>query len=99
MPDQSDISLAQWSLIEEWRAGKWTTLDFPRLVREDFQLNGAEFVSTLFALPTEPYLKQLKQNASAHGVTPVLIMVDDEGDGCAPDKQGRKEFALLHRKW
>jgi L-ribulose-5-phosphate 3-epimerase len=94
-----DISLAQWSLIDEWRAGKWTTLDFPRLAREDFDLNGVEFVNTLFDLPTQSYLKRLKQNAADYGVTMVLIMVDDEGDGCCADKQGREEFQLLHRKW
>ena len=94
-----DISLAQWSLIEEWRAGKWKTLDFPRLAREDFGLNGVEFVNTLFEVPTEGYLKQLKSNAAAHGITMVLIMVDDEGDGCSPTREGRKEFAFLHRKW
>jgi hypothetical protein len=94
-----DISLAQWSLIEEWRNHKWTTLDFPRLAREDFGLNGVEFVNTLFEASTETFFKQLKQNAADHGVTLVLIMVDDEGDGCSPDKQGRKEFQLFHRKW
>jgi len=99
MDSQDDISLAQWSLVEEWRARKWTTLDFPRLAREDFNLNGVEFVNTLFEAPTETYFKQLKQNAATHGVTLVLIMVDDEGDGCSPDKQGRKEFQLFHRKW
>jgi L-ribulose-5-phosphate 3-epimerase len=99
MKDKDDVSLAQWSLIEEWRAGKWKTLDFPRLAREDFDLNGVEFVNTLFEVPTEGYLKQLKQNAAAHGITMVLIMVDDEGDGCASDPQARKEFAVLHRKW
>jgi L-ribulose-5-phosphate 3-epimerase len=26
-------------------------------------------------------------------------MVDDEGDGCAPTREGRKEFGLFHRKW
>lgn len=97
LPD--DISLAQWSLIDEWRAGKTTTLDFPRLVREDFGLNGAEFVNTLFEVPTETYLKQLKANAANHGITPVLIMIDDEGDGCTPAKEGRHQFAVFHRKW
>jgi sugar phosphate isomerase/epimerase len=29
----------------------------------------------------------------------VLLMVDDEGDGCAPTKEGRKEFEIFHRKW
>jgi L-ribulose-5-phosphate 3-epimerase len=99
MAFDDDISLAQWSLVDEWRAGKWKTLDFPRLAREDFGLNGVEFVNTLFEVPTEGYLKQLKQNAAANGITMVLIMVDDEGDGCSPDKKGRKEFELFHRKW
>jgi L-ribulose-5-phosphate 3-epimerase len=99
MDRQDDISLAEWSLIEEWRAGKWKTLDFPRLAREDFDLNGVEFVNTLFEVPTENYLRQLRNNAAAHGITMVLIMVDDEGDGCSPTKEGRKEFGLFHRKW
>ena len=96
---RDDISLAQWSLIDEWRAGQWKTLDFPRLARGDFDLNGVEFVNTLFEVPTENYLKQLKANAAAHGITMVLIMVDDEGDGCAPTREGREEFATFHRKW
>lgn len=95
----SDISLAQWALVNEIKAGRWTTLDFPRIAREDFGLNGIEFVNTLFAVPTEGYLKQLKQNAAEHGVEMLLIMVDDEGDGCAPTKEGRKEFEVFHRKW
>jgi len=99
MHQNNDISLAQWSLIEEWRAGKWKTLDFPRLTREDFGLNGVEFVNTLFEVPTEGYLKQLRTNANAHGITLVLIMIDDEGDGCCPDKKGRREFEGFHRKW
>lgn len=98
-PVKDDISLAQWALIEEFRTDKWKTLDFPRIAREDFNLNGIEFVNTLFEVPTEGYLKQLKENAAAHGVTMVLIMVDDEGDGCAPTKEGRKEFEVFHRKW
>jgi L-ribulose-5-phosphate 3-epimerase len=96
---QDDISLAQWALVEEIRAGKWKNLDFPRIAREDFGLNGIEFVNTLFEVPTEGYLKKLKQNASTHGVKMVLIMVDDEGDGCEPSKEGRKQFEINHRKW
>lgn len=96
---RDDISLAQWALVEEVRAGKWKTLDFPRIARDDFNLNGIEFVNTLFEVPTESYLQQLKQNAADFGVQMVLIMVDDEGDGCAPTKQGRREFEIFHRKW
>jgi L-ribulose-5-phosphate 3-epimerase len=99
MEQKNDISLAQWSLIEEWRAGKWKTLDFPRIAREDFGLNGVEFVNTLFEVPTENYLRQLRNSAASHDVTMVLIMIDDEGDGCFPDKKGQREFGLFHRKW
>ena len=96
---KDDISLAEWALVEEIRAGKWKNLDFPRIAREDFDLNGIEFVNTLFESPTETYLKKLKQNANDHGVTMVLIMVDEEGDGCADTKGGRKQFEINHRKW
>jgi len=96
---KDDISLAQWALVEEIRAGKWKTLDFARVAREDFGLNGIEYVNTLFEVPTEGYLKKLKQNAATHGVTNVLIMVDDEGDGAAATEDGRKQFDINHRKW
>jgi len=95
----NDISLAEWALVEEVRAGKWKNLDFPRIAREDFGLNGVEFVNTLFEVPTEVYLKKLKQNAATHGVKMVLIMVDDEGDGCEATREGRKQFEINHRKW
>jgi len=71
---KDDISIAQWALVEEIRAGKWKNLDFPKIAREDFGVNGIEFVNTLFEVPTEDYLKKLKQNAKDHGVTMVLIM-------------------------
>jgi L-ribulose-5-phosphate 3-epimerase len=99
MRSTDDISLAQWALVEEMRAGKWKTLEFPRIAREEFGLNGIEFVNTLFEVPTERYLRELKQQAAAHDITMVLIMVDDEGDGCAPTREGRREFGRFHRKW
>jgi L-ribulose-5-phosphate 3-epimerase len=94
-----DISLAQWALVDEIRDGKWKNLDFPRIAREDFDLNGIEFVNTLFEVPTVNYLKQLKKNADAHGVEMVLIMIDAEGDGCEPTPELRKQFVINHRKW
>ena len=96
---KDDISLAQWALVNEIKAGKWKTLDFPKIAREDFDINGIEFVNTLFEVPTLSYLDVLKQNAADYGITMVLIMVDDEGDGCASVKEERKQFAINHRKW
>jgi L-ribulose-5-phosphate 3-epimerase len=96
---KDDISLAQWALVDEIREGKWKTLDFAGIARKEFGINGIEFVNTLFESPTHEYLKQLKENASAHGVTMVLIMVDDEGETCTPSKEERKLTVINHRKW
>ncbi len=96
---KDDISLAQWALVDEIRNGKWKTLDFPRIAREEFDINGIEFVNTLFESPTWEYLKQLKQNASDHDITMVLIMVDGEGETCTPSKEERKQTVINHQKW
>ena len=98
-PMKDGISLAQWALVDEIREGKWKNLDFPRIARQDFGLHGIEFVNTLFEVPTEGYLKKLKQNARDQEVIMVLIMVDDEGDGCSDTKEGRLQFDINHRKW
>jgi L-ribulose-5-phosphate 3-epimerase len=94
-----DISIAQWSLVDEIRKGKWKTLDFPKIAREYFDINGIEFVNTLFEVPTLHYLKTLKKNAEDHGVSMVLIMVDDEGETCTPSKEDRKQTVINHQKW
>jgi len=96
---KDDISLAAWALIDEFREGKWKSLDLPKITREDFDINGIEFVNTLFEVPTMAYLDALKQNAADYGTDLVLIMVDDEGDGCAATKEERKQFVINHRKW
>ncbi len=96
---KDDISIAQWALVNEIREGKWTTLDFPRIARQEFDINGVEFVNTLFESPTYGYLKQLKENGENHGVTLVLIMVDNEGKTCTPSKEERKQTVINHRKW
>ena len=98
-PVKDDISLAEWALVDEIKAGKWKNLDFPQVARNDFGLNGIEFVNTLFEVPTEGYLRQLKKNADAFNIKMVLIMVDDEGDGCSPTKEERRQFEINHRKW
>src|SRR5687768_13807017 len=96
---KDDISLAQWALVDEVRAGKWKTLDFAKVAKEDFGITGIEYVNTLMEVPTEGYLKKLKKNAEDQSVTNVLIMVDDEGDGFSHTKKGRKQFDINYRKW
>src|SRR5690554_3214204 len=76
----NDISIAQWALVDEVHKGVWKTVDFPKVAREDFDINGIEFVNTLFEVPTVRYLNTLKRNADNYGVKMVLVMVDDEGE-------------------
>ncbi len=96
---KDDISLASWSLVRSFRAGKWTNLDLPRILREELQINGLEYVNQFFENPRMGYLQQLNRNCKDHGVTSVLIMVDGEGDTAALDKAERMQAAVAHRKW
>jgi len=96
---KDDISIAQWALVQEIREGKWKNLDFPKIAREVFDINGIEFVNTLFEVPTSQYLKQLKSNADDYGVEMILIMVDAEGETCTPSAEERKQTVINHQKW
>jgi len=96
---QDKISLASWSLVRSFRAGKWKNLDLPRLLRDELGISGLEYVNTFFENPTMGYLQRLKRNCADHGVTSVLIMVDGEGDTAALDKAERMRAAVAHRKW
>lgn len=99
-PAKDDISLAAWSINRSFFvAHKWKNLDLPRICREEFDINGLEFVNQFFENPMMGYLRQLKQNANQYGVTLVQIMVDGEGDMAAVDKKERMQAAVAHRKW
>ncbi len=99
-PTKDDISLAAWSLNRSFFVAKrWKNLDLPRIAREEFGINGLEFVNQFFENPVMGYLNQLKRNANEHGVTLVLIMVDGEGDMAARDSKERLQAAIAHRKW
>lgn len=92
------ISLAAWSL-RPWFDKTWTNLDLPRIVREDFNLDGLEFVNSFFTLPRYNYLNDLKKRADDYGVTLVLIMCDDDGDMSHNEKSEREIAVRLHHKW
>ena len=43
------ISLAEWSLVETLHAKKMTNLDFPKVARQEFDIDCIEFVDQFFA--------------------------------------------------
>ena len=75
------ISLAEWSLHRTLNAGELTNLDFPRVTREEFGIEGVEYVNSFFKDKAEdtPYLTDLKSRCTDHGVQSLIIMCDGEG--------------------
>ncbi len=95
------ISLAEWSLHKALFAHKINNLDFPKIAREEYGIDGVEFVNQFFKdkAHDSTYLKDLKSRANNLGVTCVLIMIDGEGDLSAEAGAERTESVENHKKW
>lgn len=92
-------SLAEWSLHKAIQSRLITNLEFPRIAREHFGIEGIEFVNTLWGSPTQGYVAQLKKNMQTVGVTGVLIMCDGEGMMGHSEPKARLQAASNHFKW
>jgi sugar phosphate isomerase/epimerase len=95
------ISLAEWSLHKALQAKKIDNLDFPRIAREEYGIEGVEYVNKFFKDKAHDsvYLKDLNKRAADHGVANVLIMIDNEGDLSAPEQADRAKAVENHKKW
>lgn len=97
------ISLAEWSLNKALFGKKIDNLDFPKIAREDYGIDGVEFVNQFFKDKAHDtaYLKELKKRADDHGVTCVLIMIDldHKFDMSAKDKAVRTMAVERHKEW
>lgn len=99
------ISLAQWSLHKRLFADRAKiaemNLDFPKMTREEFGIDGVEFVNQFFKdkVTDQAYLKELKKRVDEYKVTPVLIMIDGEGDLSSADKGERDKAVENHKRW
>ncbi len=95
------ISLAEWSFHRALRAGKMDNLDFPKIARQDFNIDCVEYVNVFFMDKAKDlgYLKDLKQRCRDHGVRSGLIMCDHEGDLGDPDDAKRTRAVENHYKW
>lgn len=98
-PVEDDVSLAAWSIVRSFRNGVWKNEDLPRICREEFGLNGLEFVNQFFGNVMQRNLRELKNRGDGYGVQFVLIMIDGEGDMAAADPAERKQAVVSHRKW
>ncbi len=95
------ISLAQWSLHKQLRAGKLENLDFAAYAREAFDIHAVEYVNQFFMDKATDfdYLGRMKANAQAAEVRSLLIMIDGEGPLAATDESSRRKAILNHFKW
>jgi L-ribulose-5-phosphate 3-epimerase len=95
------ISLAQWSLHRSFFDGKLDPLDFARITKEEFGIEGIEYVNQFYKDKAKDakYIGDLKQRAADHGVKSLLIMCDGEGRLGDPDETRRKEAVENHYKW
>lgn len=94
------ISLAQWTINKELRAGKIDNLDFAKVAHEH-GIEAVEYVNQFFMdkAQDETYLGEMKQRAADLDVTSLLIMCDREGNIGDPDKAKRAKTVDNHRKW
>ncbi len=95
------ISLAQWSLHKAINGKQMDNLDFAKVAKEKFGIDGVEYVNQFFAdkAKDETYLGEMKKVAEDHGVQSVLIMVDREGSLGDPDEAKRMKTVENHKKW
>jgi L-ribulose-5-phosphate 3-epimerase len=95
------ISLAQWSLNKPLFAKKIDNLDFAKIAKEKFGIEGVEYVNQFFKdkAKDESYLGEMKKRAADVGVTNVLIMIDGEGGLGDKDAAKRTTAVENHYKW
>jgi sugar phosphate isomerase/epimerase len=95
------ISLAEWSVRSSIWKKTMSNLDFPRVAKLDYGLDGVEYVSTFFQGKVEDnnYLAQLKDSCKKYQVKSVLIMVDGEGNLADTSAAKRNKAVENHYKW
>ena len=97
------LSLAQWSLHLRYQAEEGNPLEFAKDAKE-LGIDAVEYVSDLYKdeiveIGFKAVIDTLKMKSVQHGVTNVLIMVDEEGDLADPDETKRNEAVEAHKKW
>ncbi len=103
------ISLAQWSLhryfkrwtSEGYTGGEEDPLDFPVITRNEFEIDGLEYVNTFYyeKINEARYLSELKNRSESEGMKNLLIMVDAEGQLGDPDEASRKQSVSNYYRW
>ena len=95
------ISLAQWSLHKAFFAKQLDPLDFAKVARTEYGVDGLEYVNQFFKdkAQDKAYLSELKARGEDLGVKTLLIMIDGEGALGDADEAGRTKAVENHYRW
>jgi L-ribulose-5-phosphate 3-epimerase len=95
------ISLAEWSLHRELQAKKITNMDFPKIAKEEFEIDAIELVNQFFKdkAKDQAYLSEFKKRCHDLGVYINLIMIDGEGALGDPNEAARIKAVENHYRW
>jgi L-ribulose-5-phosphate 3-epimerase len=95
------VSIAEWSFHKAIFAKQMDHLDFPRVAKLDYGIQGIELVNQFFKdkATDRKYLGSFKQRADDLNVQILLIMIDGEGALGDPDAKKRKKAVENHYKW
>jgi len=95
------ISLAEWSLHRELFAKKIDHMDFPKVSKEEFEIDAIELVNQFFKdkARDQKYLDEFKKRCADLGIYINLIMIDGEGALGDPDSAARMKAVENHYKW
>ena len=95
------ISLAEWSLHKELFGKKITHMDFPKISKEEFEIDAIELVNQFFKdkATDRAYLSEFKKRCEDLGVYINLIMIDGEGALGDPNEAARTKAVENHYKW
>lgn len=95
------ISLAEWSFHKALFAGKMNHLDFASRAKNEFGIQGIEYVNQFFKdkAKDQSYLAEMKKRADDLGVRSVLIMCDGEGEMGDLEVKKRLQAVENHYKW
>ena len=102
------ISLQCFSFASELLYGKMSILDFPNLVRNEFELDAAEYWNIPFAnkIRDNNFVKEINLRTDDNGLKNTLMLVDliDITTGssislCSKDKKERSIAIEKHKEW
>lgn len=102
------ISLQCFSFASELLYGKMSILDFPQLVRNEFDLDAAEYWNIPFAskIRDNNFVKEINLRTDDNGLKNTLILVDlinlKTGSSlslCSKDKKERGVAIEKHKEW